>query len=137
MTGILAFEPGMEPLHPRYDNPFVRLIWRTCEQPSFSVFYVMLICFNIFLLCYVRYPATEGSFTSYTLLMHILINFLFFIEITLKLIAYDFNTYLANRLNISDFFVTLFFMVAFTLDTSMNGFFSYDVQKCLWTHRLI
>lgn len=86
----------------------------------------MLICFNIFLLCYVRYPATEGTFTSFTLLMHILINFLFFVEIILKLIAYDFNTYLEFRLNISDFFVTFCFIVALIVDTSLNGVFSYD-----------
>jgi hypothetical protein len=85
----------------------------------------------------VRYPATEGSFTSYALLMHLMISVFFILEIVLKLIAYDFKVYLDNRLNISDFFVTLMFVVAYIADTSINGFFSYDQKDLVWTHRLL
>ena len=109
------------------------MMWRMCEQPSFHALYVILVVFDLVLLCYVRYPNVNNNFTKYTILFHTILNVLFFVETILKLLAYGFRKFVDVRMNIVDALVTLVFITAFSIDMTRDGYFFEQPSKFYWT----
>ena len=119
LTTFLICDPKQEPDGKRYDYGVIRFVWRMAIHPSFQAIFLLGTIINLYVLSKVHFTGDKAEMEKtieFQLKCLIALNLLYFIEIVVKLTAFDVKAYIASRMNILDFLLCLLFSGSFITD---------------------
>ena len=141
LNTFISFREADEPEARRYEFRVVLFLWRMTIHPLYRGLFIIIIILYVFVLS----SSVEGSYdgndaetkeildrSSAILLFS---NFAFMFELIIKLIALDWKSFIATKLNIIDLALTVIFTIFFIIDQKEASQLSISHETLILTNK--
>ena len=131
---FISFKGEEVPTSKRYGYRPIAWLWYLTNHPIYRAFFIIIIMVNVAVLSSTSDSSNDQNLnatSSFVLCSQIA----FLLELIIKLVALEWKTFLAQRLNIMDFALSAIFLTLFAIDQSKAGKFSITHSSLRLTNK--